>query len=85
VFFSWKERQMTENIDRTRSDGPLEADTDAPSQGGSGGGTIARDVGTRDEEKSVLGADPEPTRVEKKDKVQPDTNTRSDHEGAQTG
>lgn len=75
---------MSNDTVTSRSDGALEAETDAPSQSGSGGGTLARDVGARDEEKSALGGDPEPTRVEKKDKVQPDTNTRSDHEGAQS-
>ena len=38
--------------------------------------------GSRDEEKAAMGSDPEPTRVTKKDKVQPDTGTRSDNEGA---
>ena len=34
------------------------------------------------EEKAAMGGDPEPTRVTKEDKVQPDTGTRSDNEGA---
>jgi hypothetical protein len=57
-------------------------DLPMPSQSGRGGGGIATDVGTRDEENSVAGADPEPTRVRKQDKIQLPTTTRSDHEGA---
>jgi len=52
-------------------------------QSGASGGDIARDIGTRDEEKTATGSDPEPTRATKQDKLQPDTGTRSDHEGAQ--
>ncbi|MEV5032637.1 hypothetical protein MRBLMC3_001840 [Sphingobium sp. LMC3-1-1.1] len=58
-------------------DGP-EADS------GSGGGNLARDIGSRDEERTATGGDPEPTRVTKQDKVQPDTGTQADNEGAQT-
>jgi hypothetical protein len=59
------------------------AKSDAPSQSGRGGGSTATDVGTRDELQDADGGDHEPTRVTKKDKIQPDTGTRSDHEGAQ--
>ena len=52
-------------------DGP-EADS------GSGGGNLARDIGSRDEERTATGGDPE------QDKVQPDTGTQADNEGAQT-
>lgn len=57
--------------------------SDMPEQSGSGGGNTARDIGSRDEEKAATGADPMPTRPTKQDKPQPDTATRSDHEGAQ--
>lgn len=61
--------------------------TDLSSQGdaqsGTGGGNIARDIGSRDEKRTATGGDPEPTRVTKQDKVQPDTGTQSDNEGAQ--
>jgi hypothetical protein len=52
-----------------------------PSQSGNVGGETARSVGSRDEERMATGGDPEPARVEKKDKVQPDTGTRADREG----
>ncbi|EQB06156.1 hypothetical protein FHS51_001033 [Sphingobium wenxiniae] len=68
---------------RTQDDSQLRDVPETPGQGGTGGGNIARDVGSRDEEKTATGADPEPTSVTKKDKLQPDTGTRSDHEGAQ--
>lgn len=53
-----------------------------PAQSGSSGGGIATEIGSRDEEKSALGSDPEPTRATKEDKMQPRIPTRSDHEGA---
>ena len=56
-------------------------DLPMPGQSGRGGGGTATEVGSRDEEHSALGGDPEPTRVTKKDKIQPDTGTRSDHAG----
>lgn len=54
----------------------------APSQQGSGGGNIATDVGTRDEEKTATGGDGGITNVEKGDKVQPVIATRADNDGA---
>lgn len=42
----------------------------------------ARDVGSRNEERTAIGADPEQTRVRKKDKIQPAMETRSDHSGS---
>lgn len=39
--------------------------THAPSQGGSSGGGLQREVGSIDEEKSATGADPQPTSVHK--------------------
>ncbi len=80
-----KDRMMTtENQNRSegRDDATLHDDPPAPSQGSAAGGDLARDVGSRDEEKSARGGDPEPTRVTKQDKVQPQTGTRSDNEGA---
>lgn len=64
-----------------RDDSNLHDDPPAPSASGSGGGTLARDIGSRDEEKSAGGGDPEPTGVTKQDKEQPATNTRSDYKG----
>lgn len=55
---------------------------DATMQTGSSGGTVATDVGTRDELKRETEGDAGITRVTKQDKVQPDTGTRSDHRGA---
>lgn len=67
---------------RGRDDSDLEDEAPTPSQAGRAGGTVARDVGSRDEERLARGGDPLPTRATKKDKIQPQTATRSDHEGA---
>jgi hypothetical protein len=67
---------------RGRDDSDLRDRVATPSQAGSGGGTLATEIGSRDEEKSALGGDPEPTRATKQNKVQPNIPTRSDHEGA---
>src|SRR3546814_11826460 len=64
---------------RGRDDKDLHDGPDTPSQGGSSGGTIARQVGSRDEEKNARGGDPEPTNVTKSDKIQPDR--KSDVQG----
>jgi len=72
---------MMNDKDR-RNDSDLHDEPAAPGQAGAAGGGTARDVGSRDEEKAAMGGDPEPTRVTKEDKVQPDTGTRSDNEGA---
>ena len=40
-----------------------------PSQGGSSGGGMQREIGARDEEKTSTGADPQPTSVKKGDKA----------------
>lgn len=61
---------MTEQK-RNSPDLPSERDI----QSGAGGGNVARDIGSRDEERTATGGDPEPTRVTKQDKVQPDTGT----------
>lgn len=71
--------------DRTRAgsdDSDLRDQPATPSQSGGSGGTLAAEIGSRDEEKSALGADSEPTRATKEDKVQPRIPTRADHEGA---
>lgn len=52
----------------------------APSQSGVRGGNVARDVSSRDEQKRATG-DAGLTRVSKRDKPQPATRTRSDHQG----
>ena len=44
------------------------ADLPTPSQGGSSGGVMQRDIGARDEDKSAFGGDPQPTSVRKSDK-----------------
>ena len=58
-----------------------QGDVDATMQTGSSGGTVATDVGTRDELKRETEGGAGITRVTKQDKVQPDTGTRSDHSG----
>ena len=40
-----------------------------PSQSGSSGGDMQREIGARDEEKTSTGADPQPTSVRKGDKA----------------
>lgn len=40
-------------------------DLPTPSQGGSSGGRIEREIGALDEEKTATGADPQPTSVKK--------------------
>lgn len=61
----------------------IENAEDAPSGAGTAGGRIARDVGSRDEEKRATDPEGGVTDVQKSDKVQPFIPTRSDHEGAQ--
>jgi hypothetical protein len=65
-----------------QSDAGLRDAARTPSQSGSAGGETARDVGSRDEERTANGADAAITRVRKRDKIQPATATRSDHRGA---
>ena len=72
------------NSARGRDDADLRDEPEAPTQSGSGGGNVATEVGSRDDEKSALGNDSEPTRVTKQDKVQPQMTTRADNEGAAT-
>src|SRR3546814_20003300 len=63
---------------RGRDDKDLHDGPDTPSQGGSSGGTIARQVGSRDEDKNARGGDPEPTNVTKSDHIPPGTGPRRD-------
>ncbi len=72
-----------QNRSEGRDDSDLHDEPSIGGQSGAGGGNTAHDIGSRDEEKSARGGDPEPTRATKQDKPQPDTGTRSDHEGAQ--
>ena len=53
-----------------------ETELPTPSQGGSSGGTLAREIGQRDEDKTATGESDELTRVRKSDKPA---------EGAKTG
>jgi len=43
----------------------IEDDLPTPSQGGSSGGEIQREIGSLDEEATATGADPQPTSVQK--------------------
>ena len=40
-----------------------------PSQSGTSGGSMQRDIGARDDDKTATGADPQPTSVHKGDKA----------------
>ena len=56
-------------IDTPRPDNDDEliviGDLETPSQGGSTGGDIQREIGSLDEEKTATGADPQPTSIHK--------------------
>lgn len=56
---------MTERERRERSDLADLDRTKTPSQGGSSGGDLQREIGSIDEEKAASGADPQPTSVHK--------------------
>lgn len=43
----------------------MEDDLPVPSQGGSSGGDLQREIGSLDEEATATGADPQPTSVQK--------------------
>ena len=43
----------------------IEDDLPTPSQGGSAGGDLQREIGSLDEEATATGADPQPTSVQK--------------------
>ena len=43
----------------------IEDELDTPSQGGSSGGELQREIGSLDEELTATGADPQPTSVQK--------------------
>ena len=44
-------------------------DLPTPSHSGSSGGEMAREIGARDEDKTMTGADPQPTSVHKGDRA----------------
>ena len=46
----------------------MEDDFPTPSQGGSSGGDLQREIGSLDEEATATGADPQPTSVQKGEK-----------------
>ena len=71
--------------DRTPTPDENLGDAVSTGQSGASGGTLATDIGTRDELGAETDGDDGMTRVRKDDKRQPDTGTRSDHEGASTG
>lgn len=57
---------MTDNKPNPHSDNALiDNDLPTPSQGGSSGGDMQREIGSLDEEKLATGADPQPTSVHK--------------------
>jgi hypothetical protein len=64
------DRDLIENADKM------------PGGAGSSGGTLARDIGSRDDAVRTLDPSAGTTRVENKDKVQPVIPTRADNEGA---
>lgn len=60
---------MTEQKREPHADNDLlEDDLPTPSQGGSSGGRIEREIGAADDEKVATGADPQPTSVHKSQK-----------------
>ncbi len=57
---------MTDTRRDPHSDNELiEDDLPTPSQGGSSGGELQREIGALDEEATATGADPQPTSVQK--------------------
>jgi len=66
-----------------REDSDLNPEFKTPAQGGTAGGRLAEEIGSRDEERLATEGEPEPTRATKKDKEQPFIPTRADNEGAQ--
>lgn len=63
---------MTDDRRDPQSDNELIDDPDGtplPSQSGSSGGSMQRDIGARDDDKAATGADPQPTSVHKSDKA----------------
>jgi hypothetical protein len=63
------ENRKTETSRRTNGD--LLADAGTPSHQGSSGGSMATEIGSRDEERNALSGDPARTRPTKQDKVHP--------------
>jgi len=61
---------MTETKRDPHADNDLmENDIPTPSQGGSSGGDLQREIGSIDEEATATGADPQPTSVQKGQKA----------------
>ena len=50
------------------SDGLVEDEASVPSQGGTSGGRLQREIGVADEEQTGMGADPQPSSVHKSQK-----------------
>ena len=71
--------------DRSQTPDENLGDAVSTGQSGSSGGNLATDIGTRDDLDRETDGDDGMTRVRKDDKRQPETGTRSDHEGASTG
>ena len=65
----------------------IEDDLPTPSQGGSSGGGLQREIGALDEERTATGADPQPTSVHKSQKPrggdQPNLPNRQQTRGGQ--
>jgi hypothetical protein len=65
----------------------IEDDLPVPSQGGSSGGDIQREIGSLDDEKVATGADPQPTSVHKgqkpRDGDEPNLPNRTQTRGGQ--
>jgi hypothetical protein len=72
----------TDEARRTDDHELIDEATRAPSQQGASGGSVAVDVGSRDEERRATDPDAGITNVHKSDKVQPVIPTRADNEGA---
>lgn len=58
---------MPERKSRRPANDLIDGDQPVPSQGGTSGGDLSRDVGSRAELKQSLGEEPEPERVTGKD------------------
>ncbi|PTQ08540.1 hypothetical protein CLG96_15160 [Sphingomonas oleivorans] len=78
-----QDKDRTETARRHDDSKLIEGTEPAPSVIGRSGGTIAADVGTRDELKRALDESAGLTNVQKHDEKPNMRPTRSDHEGAQ--
>lgn len=75
---------MSDSNDKSarRDDDDLLPDYPTPSQGGSAGGELARDIGKRAEQKRATGGAAGVTRARKNDEVHPEPGTRSNRRGS---